>query len=66
MNAYQLEGIFPDDPTSSELKIAQVDCLAGVMVEMLWAKLTSAFPDCSFDVFVIDDGDDFCVSFHQA
>lgn len=66
MNAYFLENIFPHDPASPELKSVQVTRLVDIMMEMLRSKLAMAFPDRSFDVFVIDDGDDFAVSFHQA
>ena len=65
MNAYLIEDIFPQDSTAVELKGKQIACLANFMVEMLTAKLAITFPDRSFSVVVIDDDDDFGVSFYQ-
>ena len=65
MNAYFLENIFPYDAAQSELKDQQVTHLAQMMVEMLTAKLNATFADRQFSVFLIDDGEDFAVSFHQ-
>jgi hypothetical protein len=65
MNAQFLEGVFPADPAPLPLMARQLDRLARIMVDMLTAKLAMAFPDSRFSVFVIDDGDDFAVSFHQ-
>ncbi|WP_448663197.1 hypothetical protein ACG3SL_00525 [Sphingomonas sp. CJ20] len=65
MNAYFLDNIFPGDVAQPELKEAQLARLAQNMVEMLTAKLTTRFPDRTFSAFVIDDGEDFAVSFHQ-
>jgi len=65
MNVLFLEGIFPNDPSVEDLKETQLIGLAGVMAEMVSAKLARNFPDRSFSTFVIDEGSDFGVSFHQ-
>ncbi|CAN1530535.1 hypothetical protein MCEREM21A_01392 [Sphingomonadaceae bacterium] len=64
MNAYLLDGIFPNDKTDATLKNAQSERLATVMADMLSAKLVRDFPERRFSVFVLN-GDDFGVSFHQ-
>ena len=64
MNAYLLDGIFPQDQTDLPLKNAQCERLASVMADMLAAKLVRDFPERLFSVFVMH-GDDFGVSFHQ-
>lgn len=65
MNLCLLEGIFPEDKLPPEVKQLQVCKLAMTMTEMYSAKLAHAFPNRRFKVFVIDDKDDFGVSFHQ-
>ena len=64
MNAFLLEGIFPNDPTDGTLKDIQSERFATIMADMLSAKLFHDFPQRRFSVFVMD-GDDFGVSFHQ-
>lgn len=64
MNAFLLEGVFPNDPAEASLKEAQAERLATVMADMLAAKLARDFPKRRFAAFVLDD-DDFGVSFHQ-
>jgi len=64
MNAYLLDGMFPQDQTDDALKSEQCDKLARVMADMLEAKLTRDFPDRRFSVFALEGGD-FGVSFHQ-
>ncbi|GMM59827.1 hypothetical protein [Novosphingobium pituita] len=64
MNAYLLDDVFPQDQTNGELKQAQCERLAGIMAEMLAAKLAREFPDRRFSAFAMG-GDDFGVSFHQ-
>lgn len=64
MNAYLLDGMFPQDQTDPVLKQAQCDRLATVMAEMLVAKLLRDFPERRFSAFAMD-GYDFGVSFHQ-
>jgi len=66
MNMLFLEDIFPDDQCESALKAAQTLRLAQIMVDMLSAKLAREFQSRRFKVFIIDDGDDFGVTFHQA
>lgn len=44
MNAYLLEGIFPQDQTNMPLKKAQCERLASVMADILAAKLVRDFP----------------------
>ena len=64
MNAYLLEGVFPQDPADDALKVMQCDRLAIIMADMLGAKLGRDFPARRFSTFVMD-GEDFGVSFHQ-
>ncbi len=64
MNAYLLDGIFPNDQADEILKATQSEYLATIMVEMLSAKLARTFPERRFSTFVLS-GDDFGVSFHQ-
>lgn len=64
MNAYLLDGIFPDDPADEVLKATQSEYLATIMVDMLSAKLARDFPNRRFSTFVLT-GEDFGVSFHQ-
>lgn len=64
MNAFLLEGAFPNDPTDASLKEAQSERLATIMADMLAAKLARDFPGHRFVAFVLG-GDDFGVSFHQ-
>ena len=64
MNAYLLEGIFPQDQTNMPLKKAQCERLARVMADMVAAKLVRDFPERRFSVFVMH-GEDVGVSFHQ-
>lgn len=64
MNAYLLDGIFPDDPTDEILKDTQSEYLATIMADMLAAKLAHGFPSRRFSTFVLR-GEDFGVSFHQ-
>ena len=64
MNAYFLNGMFPDDPTDEVLKDTQCEYLAMVMADMLSAKLTRQFPERRFAAFIMS-GDDFGICFHQ-
>ncbi|MBT0670667.1 hypothetical protein HT136_20070 [Novosphingobium profundi] len=64
MNAFLLEGIFPNDPTESQLRETQVDQLAKTMVAMLQAKLAFDFPERRFSAFTLA-GEDVGISFHQ-
>lgn len=64
MNAYLLEGMFPQDQTDLPLKNAQFKRLASVMADMLSAKLVRDFPEHRFSVFLMN-GEDVGVSFHQ-
>jgi hypothetical protein len=64
MNAFLLEGVFPQDQTNDALKAEQCDRLVAIMVEMLEAKLAREFPTSRFAVFAMS-GYDFGVSFHQ-
>ncbi|EAT07382.1 hypothetical protein NYF14_17425 [Sphingobium sp. 10 DY56-G10] len=64
MNAFLLEGVFPNDPTESQLKETQADQLAKRMAAMLHAKLAHDFPERRFSAFTLE-GEDFGVSFHQ-
>jgi hypothetical protein len=66
MNMLFLENVFPEDDASEHLREARVSHLAAQMAEMLSAKLEREFPDRKFSVLVIDDEDDFGVTFHQA
>lgn len=64
MNAYMLDGVFPQDQADGVLKQAQCERLATIMADMLKAKLSRDFPERRFSAFAMD-GDDFGVSFHQ-
>jgi hypothetical protein len=64
MNAYLLDGLFPQDHTEQALKAAQCGHLAKIMADMIGAKLARDFPRRRFSAFAMD-GDDFGVSFHQ-
>lgn len=64
MNAYLLDGVFPQDQADAVLKQAQCERLATIMAEMLAAKLSRDFPERRFSAFAMD-GCDFGVSFHQ-
>ena len=64
MNACLLGGVFPNDPTDSQLKETQADRLAKTMAAMLQAKLAYDFPERRFSAFTLE-GEDFGVSFHQ-
>ena len=64
MNAYLLEGVFPQDQTDEVLKQAQCEHLTTIMVEMLEAKLARDFPKRRFSAFAMS-GYDFGVTFHQ-
>lgn len=64
MNAYLLEGLFPDDTTAEQLKARQLERLAATMADMLSAKLARDFPARRLHAFVLD-GEDFGISFHQ-
>ena len=66
MNMLFLEHVFPDDDAPEELFDARLNHLVVQMEEMLLAKLARQFPERTFSVFVIDDGDDFGISFHQS
>jgi hypothetical protein len=65
MNAYLFDSIFPSEVAESALKDARQERLAAIMADMLAAKLARSFPDRRFSVFVLDEGGDFGVSFHQ-
>lgn len=64
MNAFLLEGVFPQDETDAALKDQQCERLAAIMADMLGAKLAREFPGRRFAAFVMS-GYDFGVSFHQ-
>ena len=64
MNAYLLDGVFPQDQTDEKLKARQCAQLASILADMLEAKLNRDFPDRRFSAFAME-GDDFGVSFHQ-
>ena len=64
VNAFSLEGIFPNDATDRALKEKQCEHVIAIMVDMLKAKLAKDLPDRRFAVFELI-GDDFGVSFHQ-
>ena len=65
MNVFFLENAFSDERKDGGLYDAQMTHLAAMMVDMLDAKLRRDFPDKSFSAFVIDEDEDFGVSFHQ-
>jgi hypothetical protein len=65
MNLCSLEGAFPDVEEHGDLYEAQLRHLGGVMADMWSAKLLRDFPDRKFAVHVVDDDDDFGVTFHQ-
>ncbi len=64
MNAYLLDGMFPQDEAIVALKTAQCERLASIMADMLGAKLARDFPQRRFSTFVLG-GNDFGISFHQ-
>jgi hypothetical protein len=64
MNAYLLDGAFPQDRADESLKNAQSECLATIMADILSAKLARGFPHRRFSTFVLR-GEDLGVSFHQ-
>lgn len=64
MNAYLLDGVFPQDEAEEALKEAQCERLATMMADMLSAKLARDFPQRRFSAFAMS-GEDFGVSFHQ-
>ena len=64
MNAFLMDGIFPNDPTEATLKDRQAEHFASIMADILAAKLLRDFPDRRFSTFVMEHHD-FGVSFHQ-
>ena len=64
MNAYLLDGMFPQDTAAATLKEAQCQRLAAIMADMVSAKLARDFPERKCSAFVLS-GVDFGVSFHQ-
>jgi hypothetical protein len=66
MNFEPMDWIFQVDPTPAKLKEAQLTRLAEIMADILLAKLRRDFPDRLFLAFVINNTEDFGVSFHQA
>ena len=64
MNAYLLDGLFPQDSAEDDLKSAQCEHLVAVMADMLSAKLARDYPSRQFEAFALSGGD-FGVSFHQ-
>jgi hypothetical protein len=65
MNMFALEGIFQQDQADKELKDRQIERLADIMIDMFDAKLRRKFPARRFSAFLINDEDDFGVSFCQ-
>jgi hypothetical protein len=65
MNMSALELAFPDEDADAQLKAARLKTFAVIISEIWGAKLRRDFPERSFSVVVIDNEDDFGVSFHQ-
>lgn len=65
MNVSFLELVFPDEDDTDPLKAARLTSFAAIIADMWDAKLRRGFPARSFSAFVIDNEDDFGVSFHQ-
>ena len=65
MNLVLLNGAFPDAEERGDLYEAQLKQIGKVMADMWEAKLKRDFPDREFAVIIVDDSDDFGVTFHQ-
>ncbi len=65
MNLVSLEGAFPAAEEQGDLSEAQLRQLGKVMAEMWEAKLNRDFPARKFAALIVDDDDDFGVTFHQ-
>lgn len=65
MNCNSLEHFFRGDEEIEAVADERARYVGTIMVDMLDAKLCRGMPDRQFKIELIDDGDDFVVTFWQ-